>query len=327
MFGGGGFDGTHPNVAGNVPLGPADQLLPLGRGYATFASDSGHQAGALGSLDGTVPAQRRGAAQLRRRGAQEDARRRHLPDQGALRGRLRSRSRTSPAARPAAARRSRSITRWPDDWDGAIAWYPAWNQAVGDARRPPRQPRAGAAGRLSEHRQAAAAAALRRCRPATRSTASSTALISNQLRCNAVFDPATASVNGVAAALRRRRRHRRHLPVGRADHRAEDDQHRRAVPLRARQRRGPLSRLQRLGRRPRHHDATPSPIEPTVTFLDLGTVAAGDRRCRRPRPTSAGRSTSSSSTAITRVGRLQLAVARPREPRPVGRRAERAEHA
>ena len=52
MFGGGGFDGTLPNVAGNVPAGPADKPTPLGRGYATFASDSGHQANAAGSLDG-----------------------------------------------------------------------------------------------------------------------------------------------------------------------------------------------------------------------------------------------------------------------------------
>ena len=22
-----------------------------------------------------------------------------------------------------------AIQRWPEDWDGAIAWYPAWNQA------------------------------------------------------------------------------------------------------------------------------------------------------------------------------------------------------
>ena len=53
MFGGGGFNGSIPNVAGNVPAGPTDQLVPLGRGYATFASDSGHQANALGSLDGS----------------------------------------------------------------------------------------------------------------------------------------------------------------------------------------------------------------------------------------------------------------------------------
>src|SRR5204863_6269748 len=52
MFGGGGFNGSIPNVTGNVPNGPSDQLRPLGRGYATFASDSGHQANALGSQDG-----------------------------------------------------------------------------------------------------------------------------------------------------------------------------------------------------------------------------------------------------------------------------------
>ena len=51
MFGGGGFNGSIPNVAGNVPAGPANQLTPLGRGYATFASDSGHQANALASQD------------------------------------------------------------------------------------------------------------------------------------------------------------------------------------------------------------------------------------------------------------------------------------
>ena len=51
MFGGGGYDGTIPAPTGNVPAGPTTQLTPLGRGYATFASDSGHQANALGSED------------------------------------------------------------------------------------------------------------------------------------------------------------------------------------------------------------------------------------------------------------------------------------
>ena len=67
-----------PNVAGNVPAGPTDQPVPLARGYATFASDSGHQANALGLARRPVPAQRRGGAQLRRPRAQEDARRGHL---------------------------------------------------------------------------------------------------------------------------------------------------------------------------------------------------------------------------------------------------------
>src|SRR5689334_23626806 len=56
MYGGGGFDGSIPNVAGNVPAGATDKALPVTRGYAVFASDSGHQAGASGSLDGTFGA-------------------------------------------------------------------------------------------------------------------------------------------------------------------------------------------------------------------------------------------------------------------------------
>ncbi|MFX5747418.1 tannase/feruloyl esterase family alpha/beta hydrolase, partial [Acinetobacter baumannii] len=53
MFGGGGYDGTIPDVAANVPAGAAMQPGPLGRGYATFASDSGHQANATTSRDGS----------------------------------------------------------------------------------------------------------------------------------------------------------------------------------------------------------------------------------------------------------------------------------
>ena len=52
MLGGGGLDGTVPNVVGNVSAGPTDQPLPIARGYAVFGSDSGHQAGPLASLDG-----------------------------------------------------------------------------------------------------------------------------------------------------------------------------------------------------------------------------------------------------------------------------------
>ena len=53
MYGGGGFDGSIPNVIGNVPAGATDKALPVTRGYAVFGSDSGHQAGARGSLDGS----------------------------------------------------------------------------------------------------------------------------------------------------------------------------------------------------------------------------------------------------------------------------------
>ena len=41
MFGGGGYNGTIATGTGNVPAGPTDKPTPLGRGYATFGSDSG----------------------------------------------------------------------------------------------------------------------------------------------------------------------------------------------------------------------------------------------------------------------------------------------
>ena len=55
MFGGGGYNGTIPDLAGNVPFGPIDRPTPLARRYATFASDSGHQQSptAVPSLDGS----------------------------------------------------------------------------------------------------------------------------------------------------------------------------------------------------------------------------------------------------------------------------------
>jgi len=42
MVGGGGFDGTVPNIAGNIYAGAVATPDPVGRGYAVFASDSGH---------------------------------------------------------------------------------------------------------------------------------------------------------------------------------------------------------------------------------------------------------------------------------------------
>ena len=43
MYGGGGFNGTVLSSPGLIRLQPTDIAVPLGRGYATFASDSGHQ--------------------------------------------------------------------------------------------------------------------------------------------------------------------------------------------------------------------------------------------------------------------------------------------
>jgi carboxylesterase type B len=194
MFGGGGFDGSIPNIGGNVPLGPTDQLFPLGRGYATFASDSGHQAGALGSQDGTF-------------GLNDEAIRNFSGD--ALK-KTRDASLFLIKARYAVDKVQKayfiggstggreaieSITRWPEDWDGAIAWYPAWNQTaavLGGHRMNRALAKPGAYPNVAK-RQLLLNAAMAACDGLDGVV---DGLISNQLRCNAVFAPSVAYYNG-----------------------------------------------------------------------------------------------------------------------------------
>ena len=129
MFGGGGFDGTVPNVSGNFTVGPVGRPVPLSLGYATFGSDSGHQGGTK-----TAP----GAAVDGAFGLNDEALRNYAGD--ALKktrdaavylvtqryGKTPSRSYFaggSNGGREAFA----VIERWPQDFDGAIAAYPYWN--------------------------------------------------------------------------------------------------------------------------------------------------------------------------------------------------------
>lgn len=134
MFGGGGYDGTIPDVTGNVPFGPADQPRPLARGYATFGSDSGHQAnqGQLptASLDGSF-------------GMNDEALRNFASD--ALKKTrdtavfvIRVHYGASPgrsffAGGSTGGREALAVTqRWPHDFNGVISAYPAWNAATLD---------------------------------------------------------------------------------------------------------------------------------------------------------------------------------------------------
>ena len=197
MYGGGGFDGSIPSVTGNVPSGATDKPLPVTRGYAVFASDSGHQAGPRGSLDGTF-------------GLNDEA----LANWGgdALK-KTRDASMYIIQARYGAAplksyfaggstggRESlQSIQRWPQDWDGAIAWYPAWNQAsamLGGQVATLALAKPGAYLNANK-RLALFQSAMQACDALD---GLMDGLISNQAACNATFDPATAMLN--AAPLR-----------------------------------------------------------------------------------------------------------------------------
>lgn len=194
MFGGGGFNGTIPNITGNVPQGAPDVPTPIGRGYATFASDSGHQANDYGSQDG-------------RWGLNDEAVRNFAGDAlkktrdaavfivGKRYGSAPERhyfAGGSTGGREALT----SIQRWPGDWDGAIAWYPAWNNVSAwlagqylslELARPGAYP-------SSAERKLLLDASLEAC---DNLDGLEDGLISDQRQCNDIFDPATATLAGV----------------------------------------------------------------------------------------------------------------------------------
>nr|WP_232471018.1 tannase/feruloyl esterase family alpha/beta hydrolase [Caballeronia hypogeia] len=194
MFGGGGYDGTVPSVTANVAAGPTAQPAPLARGYAVFGSDSGHQAGALGSRDGSfgtndeAVANFSGDALKKTRDAAV-----YLIDK---RYAVNKPTRAYFAGGSSGGREALAVVqRWPQDWDGAIALYPAWNAATLDLQfgritRALAQP--GAYPNQAK-RKVLLDAALASC-----DTLDGVAdgLISNVAACNASFDPATATLNG-----------------------------------------------------------------------------------------------------------------------------------
>lgn len=198
MFGGGGFTGAIPNVAGNINAGPVDQSVPLARGYATFSSDSGHQARDKNWLEGSLEGE-------------------FLLNDEALRnfaGHSVKKTRDAAiyllAARYAAGAPRKSyfiggstggretlqaIQRWPEDWDGAVALYPGWNQltammAIHRMSRLLAQPGAYPS---SAKRVLVRQAALEACDALD---GVKDGIVSNQARCNAIFDPMKASLNG-----------------------------------------------------------------------------------------------------------------------------------
>jgi feruloyl esterase len=193
MFGGGGYNGTIAPSAGNVPAGPADKQVPLGRGYATFASDSGHQANANGSRDGSF-------------GANDEALQNFSGDaikktRDAAMAIIKARYGASPqrtyfAGGSTGGREALlAVSNWPQDFDGAIVLYPAWNAAALDLQfgRIARQLAQPGAYPNRAKRKLLYDAAIAACDALD---GAKDGLISNQAACNARFNPATAMLNG-----------------------------------------------------------------------------------------------------------------------------------
>jgi feruloyl esterase len=192
MFGGGGYNGTIATGVANVPAGPTDRQVPLGRGYATFGSDSGHQANANGSRDGTF-------------GANDEALRNFAGDaikktrdtaMAIIRARYADTVQKTYFAGGSTGGREAllAVQNWPSDFDGAIVLYPAWNAAsldlqFGRITRQLAQPNAypnRAKRRVLYDAAIAACDALDGARDG---------VISNVVACNASFNPSTATVD------------------------------------------------------------------------------------------------------------------------------------
>jgi feruloyl esterase len=127
MVGGGGFDGVIPDTAGPLLDQPSPQILgPLARGYAVFGGDSGHQAANPAApapvVDGAFALNDEAFANYA-----GDAVKKTRDAAAALIARRYGR----PAARTYVVGGSNggreafvAISRWPGDFDGAIAAFP-----------------------------------------------------------------------------------------------------------------------------------------------------------------------------------------------------------
>lgn len=194
MLGGGGLDGTIPDVTGNVSAGPVDKPLPLARGYAVFGSDSGHQAGPLASLDASFGLNDEALNNYNSGDALKKTRDVAMNLIEAHYGRLPDRSYFSGGS-TGGREALTAIQRWPEDWDGAIAWYPARAGMVsilGGHRMNRALAQPGAYPNVAK-RDALLRAALQTC---DGFDGAMDGLIGHQDRCNAAFDPSTAQLDG-----------------------------------------------------------------------------------------------------------------------------------
>ncbi|KUO05549.1 tannase/feruloyl esterase family alpha/beta hydrolase [Streptomyces caeruleatus] len=131
MFGGGGYDGVIPSLTENVPFGDADASTPLGRGFAVFAGDSGHQIdlsdlGNAGAFAMNDEALRNFAADALKK--TRDAAMRIIAERYGTQPRRSYFAGSSSGGREALA----VAQRWPRDFDGVISVAPAWNAATLD---------------------------------------------------------------------------------------------------------------------------------------------------------------------------------------------------
>ncbi len=202
MRGGGGYNGSIPNVGGSLLGGPANQPDPVGRGYAVFGSDSGHVGASNTAAFGVNDEALRNFAFEALKKTRDTAifliNRRYGVHSGAQLF-----SGDSTGGREALA----FTQKWPNDFNGVIALYPAYNAASLDLRFG-RITRAlavpGAYSNLAK-RKVLYDAAIEACDGLD---GVADGLISNQSACDTLFNPVDGYVERPAGAMCRRGRSR-----------------------------------------------------------------------------------------------------------------------
>ena len=192
MFGGGGTDGTVPSVTASTPQADPTTPTPLGRGYAVFASDSGHQDANSADSSWTVNQE----ANLNFMG--DALKKTHdvalsLIDTFYA---VKAPKEAYFAGASTGGREALTVAqRWPADWNGVIAFYPAWDYtAISLGQLNAAQAFAAPGAWMdSAKRGVLFQAALGTC-DALDGVADG--VISNVKACMAEFDPATAMLNG-----------------------------------------------------------------------------------------------------------------------------------
>ena len=200
MFGGGGYNGvlsTFPSGLNNTLISGADHASPLSRGYATFGSNSGHilQPPYIFGRDASFAVNDEALVNY----TGDALKKTHdtakylinlyyqsLPQKTYFQG-------GSTGGKEAMI----VMQRWPQDFDGVIALFPAWNSAAMTLQmgRISRAFAQSGAYLNNEKRKLILDASIANCDKYDNVL---DGIISNVAACNAQFDPATASVDGTA---------------------------------------------------------------------------------------------------------------------------------
>ncbi|MBC7990766.1 MAG: tannase/feruloyl esterase family alpha/beta hydrolase [Luteimonas sp.] len=199
MLGGGGLNGFIPPVTANLFDAPLDSKSPLQKGYAVFASDSGHQDPTSSNITST-------STTIAAFAVNDEALANYSGD--ALKKTHDAAFVLIKAAYASTPKKSYFLGtsnggkealivsgRWPSDWDGVVSLMPAqnWTPGVLSYLRAAKTFAAPGAFVSREKRSVLFRAALSACDGLD---GVQDGLISDVQRCNAVFDPSTALLNG-----------------------------------------------------------------------------------------------------------------------------------